>query len=109
MLASTPFAARRRTPAHRQRFGANPDRGTRRRARAQRHRQDHAVPRHRRRDCARAGQLDAALARPALYDDPARATGLAKARAEAAEALAEAETEWLAATTEYEAASTVDS
>jgi ATP-binding cassette, subfamily F, member 3 len=53
-------------------------------------------------------ELDAALARPALYDDPARATGLAKARAEAAEALAAAETEWLAASTEYEAASALD-
>ncbi|HKA71530.1 MAG TPA: ABC-F family ATP-binding cassette domain-containing protein [Xanthobacteraceae bacterium] len=49
-------------------------------------------------------ELDAALARPTLYDDPARATGLAKARAEAAAALSAAESDWLAASTEYEAA-----
>ena len=49
--------------------------------------------------------LDAALAEPTLYDDPARATGLAKARADAAQALSAAETDWLAASTEYEAAS----
>jgi ATP-binding cassette subfamily F protein 3 len=49
-------------------------------------------------------KLDAALARPDLYADPARATGFAKARAEAAQALATAETDWLAASTEYESA-----
>jgi len=49
-------------------------------------------------------QLDAALARPNLYDDPVHATGLAKARAEAAAALSAAESDWLAASTEYEAA-----
>src|SRR5215470_14420931 len=49
-------------------------------------------------------ELDAALARPNLYDDPARATGLAKARAEAAAALSAAESDWLTASTEYEAA-----
>ena len=49
-------------------------------------------------------KLDAALAQPNLYDDPARATGLAKARAEAAAALAAAEADWLAASTEYESA-----
>jgi ATP-binding cassette subfamily F protein 3 len=49
-------------------------------------------------------ELDAALTRPELYADPARATGLAKARAQAAEALAAAESDWLAASTDYEAA-----
>jgi ATP-binding cassette subfamily F protein 3 len=49
-------------------------------------------------------ELDAALARPEVYADPARATELAKARAQAAEALATAETDWLAASTEYEMA-----
>ena len=49
-------------------------------------------------------KLDTALAQPNLYDDPARATGLAKARAEAAEALAAAEADWLTASTEYESA-----
>ena len=49
-------------------------------------------------------QLDTALAQPNLYDDPARATGLAKARAEAAAALAAAEADWLTASTEYESA-----
>jgi ATP-binding cassette, subfamily F, member 3 len=48
--------------------------------------------------------LDAALTQPDLYADPTRATGLAKARAQAAEALAAAETDWLAASTEYERA-----
>jgi ATP-binding cassette, subfamily F, member 3 len=49
-------------------------------------------------------ELDAALTRPELYADPARATDRAKARAQAAEALAAAETDWLAASTEYEMA-----
>jgi ATP-binding cassette, subfamily F, member 3 len=49
-------------------------------------------------------KLDAALAQPNLYDDPARATVLAKARAEAAAALATAEADWLTASTEYESA-----
>src|SRR5215471_12669175 len=48
--------------------------------------------------------LDSALAQPNLYVDPVRATGLAKARAEAAAALAAAETDWLAASSAYEAA-----
>jgi ATP-binding cassette, subfamily F, member 3 len=48
--------------------------------------------------------LDAALTRPELYADPVRATDLAKARAQAADALAAAETDWLAASTEYEMA-----
>jgi ATP-binding cassette subfamily F protein 3 len=47
---------------------------------------------------------DAALAQPNLYDDPVRATDLAKARAEAADALAAAEADWLTASTDYEAA-----
>jgi ATP-binding cassette subfamily F protein 3 len=46
--------------------------------------------------------LDAALAKPDLYADPSRATGLAKARADAATALAIAESDWLDASTEYE-------
>ena len=49
-------------------------------------------------------RLDTALAQPDLYADPARAAGLAKGRAEAADALAAAETDWLAASTEYESA-----
>jgi ATP-binding cassette subfamily F protein 3 len=48
--------------------------------------------------------LDAALTRPELYADPVRATDLAKARAQAADALTAAETDWLAASTEYEMA-----
>jgi ATP-binding cassette subfamily F protein 3 len=47
---------------------------------------------------------DTALAQPNLYDDPARAAGLAKTRAEAAAALAAAEADWVAASTEYESA-----
>ncbi|MFL4985992.1 MAG: ATP-binding cassette domain-containing protein, partial [Xanthobacteraceae bacterium] len=49
-------------------------------------------------------ELDAALTQPELYADPARVTGLAKARAQAAEGLAAAETDWLAASTDYETA-----
>src|SRR5262245_40752293 len=49
-------------------------------------------------------ELDRALAEPNLYADPARATGLAKARADAAQALATAEHEWLDASTQYETA-----
>jgi ATP-binding cassette, subfamily F, member 3 len=49
-------------------------------------------------------KLDTALAQPNLYDDPVRAAGLAKARAEAAAALAAAEADWLTASTEYESA-----
>jgi len=52
--------------------------------------------------------LDQALARSDLYADPARATGLAKARAEAAEALAVAEADWLDASTAYETAMETD-
>jgi ATP-binding cassette, subfamily F, member 3 len=52
--------------------------------------------------------LDAALARAELYDDPARAAGVAKARADAAAALAAAETDWLAASTEYAAANSAN-
>jgi ATP-binding cassette subfamily F protein 3 len=53
-------------------------------------------------------KLDSALARPDLYADPARATGFAKARAEAAQALAAAETDWLAASADYETAMDAD-
>jgi ATP-binding cassette, subfamily F, member 3 len=49
-------------------------------------------------------RLDAALARPDLYADPPRAAELAKSRAAAAAALAAAETDWLTASTEYDAA-----
>jgi ATP-binding cassette, subfamily F, member 3 len=49
-------------------------------------------------------KLDTALAQPSAYDDPTRAAGLAKARAEAAAALAAAEADWLTASTEYESA-----
>ena len=49
-------------------------------------------------------RLDAALAAPDLYADPAKASGLAKDRADAARALAAAETDWLTASTEYEEA-----
>jgi len=48
--------------------------------------------------------IDQALARGELYGDPARAAGLAKARALAAEALAAAETDWLSASADYESA-----
>jgi ATP-binding cassette subfamily F protein 3 len=48
-------------------------------------------------------ELDAALAAPGAYADPARAAALAKARAAAAQALAAAETEWLSASEAYEA------
>jgi ATP-binding cassette subfamily F protein 3 len=53
--------------------------------------------------------LDSALAEPNLYVNPVRATGLAKARAEAAAALAAAETDWLAASSAYEAAADAES
>jgi ATP-binding cassette subfamily F protein 3 len=53
--------------------------------------------------------LDAALAKPDLYADPTRATGLAKARADAASALATAESDWLDASTEYETAMSAES
>jgi ATP-binding cassette subfamily F protein 3 len=61
-------------------------------------------------EIARAGKeiarIDAALATPGLFaKDPARAATLAKARAEAAIALAAAEDDWLAASAEYEQAS----
>jgi len=49
-------------------------------------------------------KLDRALARPDLYDDPAEAAALAKARAEISAALEAAETDWLTASTDYEAA-----
>jgi len=52
--------------------------------------------------------VDQALARSDLYADPARATGLAKARAEAAEALAVAEVDWIDASTAYETAMEAD-
>jgi ATP-binding cassette subfamily F protein 3 len=49
--------------------------------------------------------LDAALAAPDIYRrDPGKAARLAKARAEAAAALAQAEDEWLAASAAYDAA-----
>ena len=50
-------------------------------------------------------RLDAALSDPGLFArDPAKAGELAKARSDAAQALARAEEEWLAASGEYEAA-----
>jgi ATP-binding cassette, subfamily F, member 3 len=49
-------------------------------------------------------RLDAALAAPDLYADPAKASGLAKDRADAARALAAAETDWLTASSAYEEA-----
>jgi ATP-binding cassette subfamily F protein 3 len=49
-------------------------------------------------------RLDAALAAPDLYADPAKASGLAKDRADAARALAAAETDWLTASSQYEEA-----
>jgi ATP-binding cassette, subfamily F, member 3 len=50
-------------------------------------------------------KLDAALARPDLYQrDPDKAAMFAKARSEAATALAKAEDEWLAASEAYETA-----
>jgi ATP-binding cassette subfamily F protein 3 len=49
-------------------------------------------------------RLDATLAVPDLYSDPARATALARERAAAAAALARAEETWLALSSEYEAA-----
>jgi ATP-binding cassette subfamily F protein 3 len=49
--------------------------------------------------------IDAALAEPGLFArDPARAAGLAKARADAATALARAEDDWLEASAEFESA-----
>jgi len=49
-------------------------------------------------------RLDAALAAPGLFArDPQKAAALAKARADAAEALAQAEAEWLDASATYEA------
>ncbi len=52
--------------------------------------------------------IDAALADPTLYDrDPARVATLGKERADAATALAAAEDEWLALSSEYEAAMAV--
>src|SRR5262245_50818176 len=54
-------------------------------------------------------RLDTALAQPDLYADPARAAGLAKARADAATALAAAEADWLDASTAYEAAMATES
>jgi ATP-binding cassette, subfamily F, member 3 len=53
-------------------------------------------------------RLDAALAAPDLYADPAKASGLAKDRADAARALAAAETDWLTASAEYEEAMALD-
>jgi ATP-binding cassette subfamily F protein 3 len=51
-------------------------------------------------------EIDAAMADPKLYErDPARVTGLAKERADAATALAAAEEEWLALSAEYADAS----
>src|SRR5262249_37660861 len=52
--------------------------------------------------------LDSALAQPDLYADPARASGLAKARADAVAALEAAEHDWLTASTEYESAMAAD-
>jgi ATP-binding cassette subfamily F protein 3 len=50
-------------------------------------------------------QLDRVLATPGLFErDPAKAASLAKARAEAARALAQAEEDWLTASSDYEAA-----
>ncbi|MEA2938437.1 MAG: ATP-binding cassette, subfamily er 3, partial [Alphaproteobacteria bacterium] len=51
------------------------------------------------------GRLDIVLAQPGLFArDPDKAAALAKARAEAVAALARAEDDWLAASTEFEAA-----
>jgi ATP-binding cassette subfamily F protein 3 len=50
-------------------------------------------------------RLDAALAAPDLYANPAKASELAKGRADAARALHIAEADWLAASTDYEQAS----
>jgi ATP-binding cassette, subfamily F, member 3 len=50
-------------------------------------------------------RLDAALAAPDLYANPARAAELAKNRADAARALAAAEGDWLTASADYESAS----
>jgi len=53
-------------------------------------------------------RIDAALTAPGLFARaPPNAASLAKARAEAASALAKAEEEWLAASAEYEAAGTL--
>ncbi|MEA2989338.1 MAG: ATP-binding cassette, subfamily er 3, partial [Alphaproteobacteria bacterium] len=53
------------------------------------------------------GRLDIALAQPGLFARaPDKAAALAKARAEAVAALARAEDDWLAASTEFEAAMT---
>jgi ATP-binding cassette subfamily F protein 3 len=49
-------------------------------------------------------RLDAMLAAPGLYADPAKAAKLAKARAKAAEELAAVETEWLNISAEFEQA-----
>jgi ATP-binding cassette subfamily F protein 3 len=49
-------------------------------------------------------KLDRALARPELYGNPGEAAALARARAQAAAELTAAETDWLNASTEYEAA-----
>ena len=51
-------------------------------------------------------RLEDELAVPALYADPGKAAGIAKARADAAAALARAEEDWLAASAEYEEAMT---
>jgi ATP-binding cassette subfamily F protein 3 len=53
---------------------------------------------------AEIADLDAALAAPGTFADPARAASLAKARADAARALAAAENDWLDASTAYDAA-----
>jgi ATP-binding cassette subfamily F protein 3 len=53
---------------------------------------------------AEIARLDAALAAPDAFADPARAATLAKTRAEAARALAMAEDDWLAASTAYDGA-----
>jgi ATP-binding cassette, subfamily F, member 3 len=53
-------------------------------------------------------RLDAALAAPDLYANPAKASGLAKDRADTARALEAAETDWLTASTEYEEAMALD-
>jgi ATP-binding cassette subfamily F protein 3 len=54
-------------------------------------------------------ELDRALTNPDLYVDPGKATGLAKARAQAVAALAAAESDWLEASTAYEEAMAGDS
>jgi ATP-binding cassette subfamily F protein 3 len=52
-------------------------------------------------------RIDATLAAPDLFArDPARAAAQAKARSDAAAALARSEEEWLSASAAYEAAST---